>query len=245
MKKPNFFLLGAGRSGSTYLFNLLKQHPDIFLSSPKEPSFFCESFQVIKNPVDYFELFESAGDAKIRGEASHVYLSNPKTPRLINLLFPNARFLIILRNPADRAHSLYQWMRRFGHEPLETFEQALDAEGERYQSDAFKQNAPHYFYNSMYFRSGLYGQQIKRYYDIFPEEQFLILKFDEFISRPRHHLKAIFKFLEVDKTFTVGLNVKKNQGAKSLFKPEIRDALMREFKSDQLLLERLTGVRFK
>jgi len=212
MNKPNFFLLGAGRSGSTYLYNLLKQHPDIFLSDPKEPSFFCETFQVVKNPVDYFQLFCGAGQAKVIGEASHVYMSNPKTAPLLKLLFPQARFLVTLRNPVDRAYSLYQWMRRFGHEELDSFEKALDVEEDRFTSESFAKNAPHYFYNSLYFRSGLCGEQLSRYFDSFSQDQFLILNFDDVTKRPKHNLKRIFNFLDVDKSFETDLKVRQNKG---------------------------------
>ena len=128
MNKPNFFILGAGRSGSTFLWDLLRQHPNIFLTSPKEPNFFCKPYQGIKNPIDYFELFDSVSDEAIRGEASHAYLSNPTTAKVLKALFPESKFVVILRNPADRAYSLYHWMRRNGLEYINTFEAALEAE---------------------------------------------------------------------------------------------------------------------
>ena len=77
-RKPNLFILGAAKSGTTTLWSSLRQHPDIFLSRPKEPAFFCETFQKVQNPIHYFELFDRAGTASLVGEASHAYLSDPK-----------------------------------------------------------------------------------------------------------------------------------------------------------------------
>ena len=75
---PNFFILGAGRSGTTTLHFLLRDHPEVFLPTPKEPSFFCEPFQVVRTPIKYAKLFEGAGEAKAVGESSHAYLTHPE-----------------------------------------------------------------------------------------------------------------------------------------------------------------------
>ena len=212
MNKPNFFILGAGRSGSTYLYYLLRQHSDIFLTQPKEPNFFCESFQIIKNPIDYYKLYDTGSAEVIRGEASHAYLSNPSTAKVLKALFPESRFVVILRNPADRAYSLYHWMRRNGFEYINSFEAALEAEELRCSSANFKSNCPQYFYNSLYFRSGLYGEQLNRYFKLFSKHQFHIVKHEEFITDPISHVKEIFRFLEVDQNFISQLDESRNEG---------------------------------
>jgi hypothetical protein len=208
--KPNFFILGAARSATTYLWGLLRQHPEIFLAKVKEPTFFCKPFQVIKNPIDYYQLYESVSDEPIRGEASHAYLSNPTTAKVLKALFPDSKFVVILRNPADRAYSLYHWMRRRGYEYINKFEAALEAEESRYNSSIFMNNCPQYFYNFLYFRSGLYGEQLQRYFAIFAKHQFHIIKFEEFIADPINHLTKIFLFLGVDQDFSPQLKVIKN-----------------------------------
>lgn len=210
---PNFFILGAGRCGSTGLHNLLRQHPDIFMTDPKEPTFFCKPFQVIKNPIDYFELYEAASHEAIRGEASHAYLSHPATAKVLRALFPDAKMLITLRNPADRAYSMYHWMRRFGWEHYRTFEAALAAEEKRRNSKRFMKNCPQYFYNYLYFRASLYGEQLQRYFELFPRDQFHIIKFEEYIVDPVSYLKKIFQFLGVDPDFSPKLNVPRNDGS--------------------------------
>ena len=212
MNKPNFFILGAAKSGTTALYRILKQHPRIFLTGIKEPTFFSEPFQVVKNPLNYFELYDGASNETILGEASHAYLTNPRTAGVLKALFPEARFLVILRNPAERAHSLYNFNRRLGYEYLNTFEAALAAEERRFNSRRFRKNYPENFYNFLYFRSGLYAEQIRNYYSIFPREQFHILKFDDFVADPAGVIRGIFQFLGVDPDFSPKLDVDRNSG---------------------------------
>ena len=199
--KPNFFLLGAGRCGTTTLHDMLLQHPQIHMSYVKEPSFFCSYFQVVKNPVKYFRLFVPLHGETAIGEASHLYLSNPESPPLIHQLFPEARFVLIFRNPSERAHSLYQWSRQGKFERLPTFEEALAAESERFADPEFFRNCPQYFWNFMYLRSSHYPEQWRRYLDLYPRERFFALSLQELRSEPTQWLQQIYRFLGVDDGF--------------------------------------------
>lgn len=199
--RPNFFLLGAGRCGSTTLYHMLRQHPEVFMPAVKEPSFFCSYFQVIKDPARYLQLFDGACGRPAVGEASHVYLSNPESPEVIHGLFPEARFILIFRNPAERAHSLYGWMRRAGLEPLPTFEEALEAEERRLADPEFFRNCPHYFWNFMYASSSCYDVQWKRWLRFYPRERFFALGLKELVEDPARWMARIFRFLGVDDTF--------------------------------------------
>ena len=207
MNKPNFFILGAAKCGTTSLYYSLKQHPSIFMSAVKEPSFFCEGSQRVRNPIKYFELFDSAGGETVIGEASHAYLTDPSSARVLKGLFPDARFVVILRNPADRAFSLYHHMRRHGHEWITTFEKALQAEEQRFSSPRFKENCGQHLYNFLYFRSGLYGEQLRRYFSLFNREQFHILAFESLVADPANTMRAILEFLNVLADFTPGVEV--------------------------------------
>ncbi|HAI68162.1 MAG TPA: hypothetical protein DCM38_01860 [Gammaproteobacteria bacterium] len=106
--QPNFFILGAAKSGTSLLYETLIEHPEIFLSPDKEPSFFCNHLDKhINSTAKYFDLYEEVKDEPIIGEASHIYLTDPSSPRILKGLFPDAKFLITLRNPADKAYSQY------------------------------------------------------------------------------------------------------------------------------------------
>ncbi|ABC24104.1 sulfotransferase [Rhodospirillum rubrum F11] len=202
MGVPNLFLLGAGKSGTTTLYQILQRHPDIHVCDPKEPSFFCSHFQVIQNPVAYFRLFDS--ERRYRVDASHVYFSNPETPPLLHDLFPSAKFLLILREPKARAHSLYQHMRRALHsdglpiEPIESFLEALIVENERFSSPKFAATCRHYFWNFMYIRSSFYDEQLLRYLKLFPMKQFLFITLANLHHQPEDTLSEIAQFLDLD-----------------------------------------------
>ncbi|WP_044563965.1 sulfotransferase domain-containing protein [Azospirillum sp. B4] len=199
---PNLFVLGAGKCGTTSLYHLLERHSDIHVCVPKEPSFFCRQFQVVKNPIDYFKLFDS--NLKYRVDSSHVYFSNPETAPVLRDLFPEAKFLVILRQPKARSYSLYQHMRRHYHEdghPLElidSFVEALRLEGERFQSPDFLSMCRHYFWNFMYMRSSQYDEQLARYFEIFQRERFLVMTLAEFERSPALIIRAIADFLDID-----------------------------------------------
>ena len=195
--KPNFFILGAGKSGTTSLYVYLCEHPDIYLAPGKEPTFFCDTFQVVSNPVDYLELFKGAACQKWIGEASHAYLTCPKSAPLLRAFAPDARFVVILRNPVDRAYSLYHHMAHMGDEWIGSFEKALDAEERRARDPIFERHNPQYYYNYLYFRSGLYAEQIERYFEWFDRDRFLFLMYDELKSDGQAVLRRICSFLEI------------------------------------------------
>ena len=173
----------------------------------KEPTFFCHPYQVVKNPIEYFQLFDAARDEKAIGEASHAYLTNPPTARVLRALFPEAKFIVILRNPADRAYSQYHFMRRHGFESIHTFEKALAAEEARARSPRFQRNCPQYFYNHLYFRSGLFGEQIERYFSLFDRRQFHFLTLERLSSDPQGELRKIWGFLGVRTDFLPEMEV--------------------------------------
>lgn len=163
---------------------------------------FCSYFQVIKNPIEYFKLFQSS--KKYRVDASHIYFSNPETPPTLKDLFPDARFLIILRKPNARAQSLYQHMRRVLHadgrpiELIETFHDALLAEEERFHSPKFFTDCRHYFYNFMYLRSSHFDEQLSRYFSLYPRDRFLVISLAELQLQPQRTITRIGNFLDLD-----------------------------------------------
>ncbi len=206
-KKPNLFVLGAGKSGTTSLYMYLAAHPEIFMSPVKEPTFFSDCFQVVADPITYLQLFQKATHQRWIGEASHAYLSHPGAADCLKACFPESRFIVILRNPADRALSLYRHMALHGDECSPTFEAALAAEECRVADPAFYRGNPQYYYNFLYVRSGLYCEQIERYFARFTRERFLFLTFDELSLDPRGTVRRMYEFLDVDAAFVPPLEV--------------------------------------
>ncbi len=204
---PNFFILGAAKCGTTSLYHNLKNHPDIYMSPIKEPCFFCETFQIVKNPIAYHRLFDAAEKETLIGEASHVYFTSPGTAMVLRSFFPAAKFVLILRHPADRAYSLYHHMRRYGYETIATFEKALAAEEKRFQSSFFRKHCNQYIYNFFYFRSGLFGEQMERYLALFDQSQFYIVTLTQLKEAPLATIQGIFDFLDVRSNFTPEMKV--------------------------------------
>src|ERR1051325_6146140 len=142
MTMPNFLVIGAVKSGTTALHRYLKQHPDIFMSTPKELRFFpfedrppdfrgpgdAEDMKpAVKSIGDYRARFAEGARHPARGESSPLYLYYPRSAERLRHHIPDAKLIAILRHPADRAYSQYLMKVRDGHERLD-FAAALDAE---------------------------------------------------------------------------------------------------------------------
>lgn len=192
---PNLFVLGAAKCGTGSLHQWLDSVPDVSMSRVKEPNHFTELFPRVRDRADYLSLFD--GDAPWRGESSHTYLTDPGSAQLIFSEVPDARFIVSLRDPATRAHSLYHHMRRHGYEWLGTFEAALAAEPRRLRSPRFRRWCPQYVNNYAYVRSGRYGEQLERYLEHYEPDRFLFLCFDDLATFSDETASTILRFLDL------------------------------------------------
>lgn len=212
-RRPNFFLIGAAKCGTTSVANYLDQHPDVFVSKPKEPNFFsfepgtkpsckgpADSEQLyelllkysVTSPTDYEALFARAGESHAAGEASVRYLYESHTAARIAEYAPEAKLIVILRNPIDRMHSHYHMNVR-QHIELETFADAIAAEDERVESG--------WGWDWHYFRVGQYAEQLERYYQCFDRSRVLILFQNDLQMQPLETMQAIFRHLQVSDKF--------------------------------------------
>lgn len=212
---PNFIIFAAMRSGTSSIYKYLEQHPDILMSSLKEPGFFiCEAdkniftqkiiddFTVITDWEFYHKLFEHHNGEKAIGEATILYLYYEKCAATIKKYLPDVKLIAVLRNPADRAFSHYIWGIKNELETLDSFEAALLAEKERSQA----QKSFIYNYKDM----GFYSRQIQHYYQIFDPKQIKICLYENFINNPKLFMQDIFNFLEVDSSFEPDMSQKYN-----------------------------------
>lgn len=203
----DFIIIGAAKSGTTSLYQYLKQHPSICMSQVKETNFFSlEGRKIcfngpgdmetgahsksISDIKDYQKTFLHCKNKQLRGEASPLYLSDKNTPKNIFLKAPNVKLIAILRNPVDRAYSSYMHLVRDQRETIRDFRQALDAEQDRINNN----------YSEIwhYATNGFYYQQLMRYYSLFGAEQILVLFHDDLIKNRNHQLDIIYKFLNVE-----------------------------------------------
>jgi hypothetical protein len=241
LARPNLFILGAGKCGTTSLHHALSGHPQIHLTRVKEPTFFSAGFQIVSNPIEYFNLFPEIEGKRLYGEASHGYLSAPEAAPVLRQLFPDAKFLVIVRDPVQRGHSLYRHMWRYKHEHLSTFEKALDAEDARFADPKFRANCPQYFWNYMYLRSSLYDVQLKRYLDLFPRDQFFVLTLGEWAAEPERRLREICRFLDVDENASLDVAPQNQAETAPPLAPATRAALDERFRGVRERLEALVG----
>ena len=203
----DFIIIGAAKSGTTSLYQYLKQHPSICMSQIKETNFFSLEGQNIRfsgpgdmetgahtksisTIKDYQKTFLHCKDKQIRGEASPLYLSDKNAPKNIFLKVPNVKLIAILRNPVDRAYSSYMHLVRDQRETIRDFRQALDAE-----QDRIKNNYSEIWH---YATNGFYYEQLMRYYKVFNAEQILVLFHDNIIKNRNQQLDIIYKFLNVE-----------------------------------------------
>lgn len=211
MVSPNLFIVGAAKSGTSSLWQYLGQNTKVYMPEDelyKEPAFF--SHRAEHRGMDwYLNLFAAAGkEHTFVGEASTAYLTDPSSAKRIHDFNPEAKIIIMLRNPADRAYSLYNWMVQDGYEFAGSFEEALKLEEERAGKSIPNWYEPEYYWNYLYFRSGLYAEQVRRYLDYFGENV-LVVKFEDFKNSTAMEYQRICDFL----------GIKANPVSKTIFNP--------------------------
>ena len=177
----------------------------------KEPHYFdpelgaprMKPFAQLEN---YLTLFEEADHAKCVGEASVLYLYSQRAARAIYDFNPSSKIIIMLRNPVDMLYSLYYQEIRGGNEVLSTFEEALAAESDRKVGKLIpaRSTAKKLFYRDI----GRYGEQVQRYFDIFPREAIYVIIFDDFVSDTAKVYRDTLAFLGVSTDFKVDLTAK-------------------------------------
>lgn len=180
--RPNLFIIGSAKSGTTSLHSYLDSHPDVFMCEPKEPGFFVPELSYYpKDEAWYRSIFAPAGDTRIVGESSTHYSKlpvYPGVPERIAAYSPDARFIYLMRDPVKRALSHYWHNVRKFHERRPMLA-AL-------QGDV------------QYVAFGDYQRQLTPYFDLFGRERVLVLTFEELVGEPRATLERVFGWLGVD-----------------------------------------------
>lgn len=204
VKEPNFFIVGAAKSGTTSLYNYIGQHPDLYFSPIKEPAHFVRNlpYERYSDIGSYLSLFKKAGNAKAIGEASTGYLFDKDAASLIHDKFPSAKIIIILRNPSEMVFSFWRYEQACGDESS-TFEYVIsDAGIKDRRSDAFKKSCrDSWWADYVYMDRGLYFEQVRRYVDVFGRDNLRVYIFERLIKDPKLVCSDIFKFLGIDSGF--------------------------------------------
>jgi len=182
---PNFLIIGAARCGTSSLFVNLLKHPRLCgpslpltrLKNEKECHFFDKKFNNPKFSLSWYKKrFQDPGKDVIFFEATPNYLFVPKVPKLVARYMPHARFIVMLRNPVDRAWShYYHWRNRTRHPVNILKNRSIE-----------------------YVKKGIYWEQLERWFRFFKREQFLIIRSEDFFVDPKMIIAQCFEFISVE-----------------------------------------------
>jgi hypothetical protein len=199
--RPNLFVVGAAKSGTTSLHNYLDQHPDIFMCNLKEPHFLINN-EIGKDRIPigicseskYLNLFLKGKETKYRGESSVMYLMYPEIviPKINQKFGEDCKIIIMLRNPIERAYSGFQHVKRYNvKEDCLDFNSAWNISEKRYFSDLEMTPA------SRYKELGLYYKQVKSYLDGMKNVHIII--YDDYKEDLQFEMNKVFDFLQLQK----------------------------------------------
>ena len=236
----HLFIVGAQRSGSTYLYHLLDSHPQILMAKPvrPEPKYFLEESKYSQTIDSYYKNYfsERRGDEVYFGEKSTSYIENPNAMRRILVQFPEAKVMVILRDPVERAWSNYCFSCDNGIEKT-SFADAINNESTR-NGTVHSTSANPFTYVSR----GYYSRYIEQLQPIVPEEQLKVLIFEEVISSFLE-IEDVYRWLKVDISHRPDVDAEKRNA--SSFHGQLSSSefkyLVKIYQTDLLKLESLLG----
>ncbi|MBN1237502.1 MAG: sulfotransferase [Gammaproteobacteria bacterium] len=206
---PDFFIVGAAKSGTTSLHRYLAQHPAVFVPAIKEPNFFayCDREldltgpasrrwirkvvygRTIRDEQQYLSLFAEAKPQQLVGESSPRYLYYPNAIVNLSLRVPSAKLIVLLRDPVLRAYSHYRMNREYNLEPCSRFEDAVALEDQRV--------AKGFGWDWHYLRVSRYGEQLRRLLAHYPREQVFVCTYERLVAAPAAVCTEICTFLGI------------------------------------------------
>jgi hypothetical protein len=199
LARPDFFIVGAPRCGTTAMYEYLRRHPQVFMPAHKEPQYFGADLTHLHERLSeaaYLRLFAAARRGQRVGEATTWYLYSSSAAQEIAAFDPNARIIIMLRNPVDVMYSLHREALFYGVETIEDFAAALAAEEDR---RAGRLRSPTPWREVLYYREAVrFAGQVARYLDRFGADRVKVILFDDFVADTARVYADLLRFLDVD-----------------------------------------------
>jgi hypothetical protein len=230
---PDFVIIGAQKAGTSFLYAVLAEHPQIIPAAKKEIHYFDNNYHRglawyrSRFPYSHTLQWESQKQRRsvYTGEATPYYMFHPYAPQRIAQALPKAKLICVLRNPIERAYSHYQHMRRIKVETL-SFDDALKQEMNRLdaglielEQDEFARSEKHQYL--AYIRRGVYIDQLKQFETYLQAGQMLILCSEEMFADPQHVYNSVTDYLGLD-VWGLQDTSPRNQGSyEEAIKPEI------------------------
>jgi hypothetical protein len=239
-RRPNLFIIGAPRSGTTSLHRYLQEHPDIYMSRTKEPGYFAPDVlggradlqsRYPDGETEYLALFTNAQSETWIGESSTIYLMSRRAPFLIRAFDPKARLIVMLRNPVDMIHSQYTERLAGGAESIGDFEQALEADADRRAGKRLPRK--YQGYGVAYRDNACLGEQLERWLGEFAHDQIHLIVYDDFVADTPSEFAKVLRFLAVDEHVkpssfeTYNASQRPRKGVARLARPLLRNRFSR------------------
>jgi len=236
--RVDFIISGTQKGGTTALDEYLRNHPEICMATRKEVHFFDrEKFFIYpkQNYKEYHEYFQTEPGHLIVGETTPVYMYWYSAPRRIWDYNPKMKFLILLRNPIERAYSHWNMQRERGFEKLPFLKAIKEEENRR------KDSLPYQNRHFSYLDRGFYTEQINRLRNYFPMEQILLLKGDDLRVNPESVLLQICQFLGISKPKQIEKITIHSREYSDKMDQKTRDQLSEIYNLEIKQIEKLTG----
>lgn len=242
---PTFLVIGAQKCGTTSLHEYLAEHPQVGRPSTKEIQYFTHNSY---RPLAWYRAhFPRAGQSAHAFESTPYMVFHPACPARVRAVLPDAKLIVLLRDPVDRALSHYNHQVQASFEKLD-FETALAREGERLDGEEERlRNDPRYrsftHQHYSYVGRGMYARQLERWYALFDAEQLLVLRSEDLFADPAGTLHRVHAWLGLCEHTPSMLTAR---GARSYppMDPVMRAKLRACFEQDAAALRGLTGVEF-
>jgi len=205
LRGPDFFIIGAPKSGTTSLYEYLRGHPDVFMSPMKEPFYFSPDVtsgprrRQLRHGRDehaYLDLFADAGEQRWVGEASTGYMVSEVAAGLVKEFEPDARLIAMVRNPVEVVHALHDERVSHGVEDIVDFAAALDADDDRREGRRLPDGSSPL--GATYMDAGMFGEQLDRWFAAFGRNRVHIIVFDDFAADTAASFAQVLRFLEID-----------------------------------------------
>lgn len=244
ISEPNFLVIGVKKGGTTSIYHYLIQHPQILPAIKKEIDFWSFYFH---RGLDWYRAhFPKIPDSDkfLTGEASPSYFDAPDTPARLFHFFPKIKLIVLLRNPVDRTISNYYHEVRSNSENI-SVEEVINSKLDKLikVSSSLSKEKDYWNYQGDYIASSVYIDWLQKWLTIFPREQLLILKSEDFYSQPAITMKQVFNFLDLP-DYQIPDYPKLNAGSYSSISESIRQNLSDYFQPHNQRLEEYLGMKF-
>ena len=207
---PDAMIIGAMKCGTSSLHNYLAQHPGVIAPLRKEVHYFDLHYD--EGELWYRANFARSGEPGLNLDSSPYYLAHPLAPQRAHALVPNARLIVLLRDPVRRAYSHY-WHERDKQRETLPFEEAIAAEPTRLGDDEqrlargeIRHSRAHQHFG--YLARGRYAEQLERWWQVYPREQTLVLRFEDLAREPMSVLGRTLDFLGLPRVERVRLEAR-------------------------------------